>query len=100
MKMKMKEKPVKLNNVIITKVNLKSRNDIALSPGAQNNLRGDKIRLGHIYICDDAYDETLGTIFSMDDLNYDAFIMKVEIEISDYSYDVALLCVKKTGLSK
>ena len=98
--MKTREKPVKLNTVILTKVKVKSRNDIAIPYMDQNNWKDDAIRLGTMHVCDDAHDEILGTMFSMEDLNYDAFIMKVEIEISDYSYDVALLCVKKTGLSK
>ena len=70
---KRKKKPVRLNIVILTKVRMKSINDIALPNRAQNNLRGDAIRLGDVYVCDDAPDEILGTMFSMEELKYDEY---------------------------
>ena len=58
---------------------------------AQNNLRDYAIRLGDVYVCDDAHDEILGTMFSRYQLVYDEFIMEGEVDSSDDSYDVAIM---------
>ena len=54
---KMKEKTVRLNTIILTKVNIKSINDVALPTIASNKLRGDAIRLGAVCVCDVINDE-------------------------------------------
>ena len=53
----MKEKTVRLNTIILTKVNIKSINDVALPTIASNKLRGDAIRLGAVGVCDVINDE-------------------------------------------
>ena len=53
-----------MNTVILTKVRVKSINDIALPYRDSNNLRCDSIRLGAVYICDESHDEILDTVFS------------------------------------
>ena len=63
MKMKMREIPIKLNTDILTKVKVKSRNYIYITDWDQNHLRGGTIRLGTVYVGDDAHDEILGTVF-------------------------------------
>ena len=40
-------------------------NDVAIPNRYSNELRGDEISLGAVYVCDQAYDEILETIFSM-----------------------------------
>ena len=50
---------VGLNTVILTKVNLQSINDIALPTRSSNKLRGNTIRLGVVYLFDDAHDEII-----------------------------------------
>ena len=73
------KKTVSLNTVILPKVKVKSINGVALPDRAQNNSRGGKIRFSDVYVCDDAHDEILGTIFPREELNYDAFILEGEI---------------------
>ena len=41
---------------------MKSINDVALPDRASNKLRGDVIRLGDVYVCDNAHDEILKNI--------------------------------------
>ena len=53
-----------MNTVILTKIKVKSINDVSLPAIASNKLRGDTIRLGAVYICDDANDEILETNFA------------------------------------
>ena len=53
----------RLNTVTLTKVKLKSINDVALDDRASNTLRGDTIRLGAVYVFDDIHDEILETVF-------------------------------------
>ena len=53
-----------LNTVILTKVEVKPINDCVLPDGAINKLRGDAIKSGAVYICDDTHDEILETVFS------------------------------------
>ena len=55
---------VRLNTVILSKVRVKSINDVAIPDRASNKLRVDSIRLGDFYICDVTHDEILETIFS------------------------------------
>ena len=43
---------VRLNTVILTKVKVKSINYVSISVRSLNNLRGDAIRLGDVYVCD------------------------------------------------
>ena len=51
-----------MNTVILTKVKVKSINDIALPARALNNLRGHAIRLGAMYVHDDAHNEIAETV--------------------------------------
>ena len=55
---------VKWNTVISTKVKLLSINDVNIPARASNKLRGDEIRLGAVYVCDDTHSEILETMFS------------------------------------
>ena len=52
-----------LNDVILIKVKVQSINDAALPTRDSNKFRGDAIRLGAVYVCDDSYDEIMDTIF-------------------------------------
>ena len=54
---------LRLNTVILTKVKVKSINDVALPDKASNKLRGDTIRLSAVYVCDFTHDEIMETIF-------------------------------------
>ena len=67
---------VRLNNLILTKVEVQSINDATLTAIASNNFRGDAIRFGSVYVCDDTHDEILETIFSRKTINYDEFILE------------------------
>ena len=40
-------------------------NDVALPSISPNKLRGDTIRLGAVYVCDDLHDEILETVFQL-----------------------------------
>ena len=53
----------RLNNVILFKVQVKSINNVALTTRASNCLSCDAIRLGDVYVCDDAHDEILEKMF-------------------------------------
>ena len=70
------KKIVRLNNLILTKVEVQSINDTALTAIASNKFRGDAIRFGSVYVCDDTHDEILETIFSKKTINYDEFILE------------------------
>ena len=50
-------------------------------------LRGDTIRVGTVYVCDDVHDAILKTIFSREELYYDGLILEGEVEMSDYEND-------------
>ena len=54
---------VRLNNVILTKVKVKSINDVDIPARYPNNLRSGAINFGDVYVCDGAHDEILETIF-------------------------------------
>ena len=43
---------VRLNIVILTKLKVKSINDVAIPCRNLNKFRGDEIRLGTVYVCD------------------------------------------------
>ena len=73
----------KLNTVILTKVKVKSINDVALPAKASNKLRGDTMRLGYVYVFDVTHNEILETIFSREELNNDELILEGEVESSD-----------------
>ena len=42
---------------------MKSINEVPLTAGDSNSVRGDKIRLGAVYVCGESYDEIFETIF-------------------------------------
>ena len=63
----------RLNTVILTEIKVKSINDVSLPAIASNKLRGDTIRLGAVYICDDANDEILETNFAREWSNHNGF---------------------------
>ena len=63
MKKKKEQTIFRLNTVILNKLKLQSIKDVALPTRASDNLRDDEIRLGDVYVCDDAHDEILGIIF-------------------------------------
>ena len=65
-----------LNNFILTKVTVQSINDVSLTDRASNNLRGNAIGLGTVYVCDVTHSEIPETIFSRGKLHYDAFILE------------------------
>ena len=52
---------------------MKSINDVVINTKAWNNSRGDTIRLGAVYICDDANDEILETNFAREWSNHNGF---------------------------
>ena len=52
-----------MNNAILTKVKVKSINDVDIPATESNKLRGYAIRLGAIYVCDHKQDEILENIF-------------------------------------
>ena len=54
---------VRLNTDILTKVKFKSMNDVALPTIFSNNFRGNKIRLGSMYVFDEAHDKMTGKKF-------------------------------------
>ena len=62
---------VSLNTVILTKAKVQLINYVALSDRASNNLRGDVISLGAVYVCDVTHNEILETIFSREESHYD-----------------------------
>ena len=62
-KNKTKKNVFRFTSVILIKVKVKSINYVALPYIALNTLRGDTIRLYAVYVCDDAHDEILETIF-------------------------------------
>ena len=65
-----------MNTVILTKVKVKSINDVAIPDRDSNKFRGDEIRLGAVYICDESHYEIIDTIFSREELNHYAFILE------------------------
>ena len=71
----MKRKIVRYNTDILNRVKVKSINDVALPYKASNNLRGDLISLGTVYVCDDTHNEILETIFSRGELYDDELIL-------------------------
>ena len=66
----------RLNTVILTKVKVKSINDVALPDRASYRLRGDAIRLGSVYVYDDLHDEILNIVFENEELNHDNYFWK------------------------
>ena len=54
---------VKLNTVILTKVKVQPINYAALTTIASDKLKGNVIRLGEVYVCDNVHDEILETKF-------------------------------------
>ena len=54
---------VKLNTGILTNFKVKSINDVFIPARASNIWRGDTIRLGSVYVFDEAHNEILETIF-------------------------------------
>ena len=44
-----------MNTVILSKVKVKLINEFYIPNIASNKLRGDSIRLGDVYICDESY---------------------------------------------
>ena len=64
-----------MNTVILTKVKLKSLNNVDLPTKSSNNLSCDAIRLVPVYVCDESNDEILETIFSREELKNDEFIL-------------------------
>ena len=75
-KKKQEKTIVGLNTVILTKVKVQSINDVSHPTRASNELRGDTIRLGAVYICDGAHDEILETIVSREELSCDDLILE------------------------
>ena len=55
---------VRLNTIILTKLKVKPIKDVALPTRYKNNLIGDAIRLGTVYVCDYAHDKIFETIFA------------------------------------
>ena len=45
----------RLNDIIMTKVELQLVNDVALSTRSSSELRGNAIRLSDFYVCDDVH---------------------------------------------
>ena len=62
-KWKPRTKIISLNAVILNKVELNSINDVPIATRASNKVSVDSIRLGDVYVCDDAHDEMLEIIF-------------------------------------
>ena len=56
---------VRLYTVILTKLKLQSMNYLSITTRASNRLRDNVIRIGAVYVCNDAHDEILGTIFEI-----------------------------------
>ena len=56
-------KIVRLNTVILTKLKVQSINDVTLPTRAPHNLRGEKIRLYAVHVCDDTKIEILENLF-------------------------------------
>ena len=54
---------ISLNNFILTKVKVKSINNVTITGASSNNLRGCTIRLGAVYVCHYSHNEILETIF-------------------------------------
>ena len=59
-----------MNTVILTKVDIKSINDVSLPAKTSNNLRGDAIRLGSVYVFSVTHNEIMETLFSREELHY------------------------------
>ena len=57
------QKIVRFNTVILTEVKVQSINDVAITTRDSNKLRGDIIRLGAVYVFNDAHDEILEKCF-------------------------------------
>ena len=55
---------VRLNTIILTKLKVKPIKDVALPTRYENNLIGDEIRLGTVYVCDYAHHKIFETIFA------------------------------------
>ena len=77
-------KKIRLNTVIITKIKVQSISVVTLTNIASNKLRGDKIKLGALYVCDYAHYEILETIFSREELHDNELFLEGEVESSDY----------------
>ena len=58
------KKIVRLNTIILTKVRVKSINDVTLPDRSSNNFRGDAIRLAGFYVCDVTHNKILETTFA------------------------------------
>ena len=67
---------LRLNTVILTKVKVKSINDVAPPDRASNKLSCDSIWFCTIYACDVTHDEILENTFSREELYYDEFILE------------------------
>ena len=60
---KRRKKTVRLNNVILTEVKVKSINWVSFRYRASNKFICDAIRLGAVYVYDKSHDDILKTIF-------------------------------------
>ena len=69
------EKIARLNNLILTKLKVKSINDVAIPDRSSNNFRGDAIRKVTVYFFDVTHDEMMETIYSWEELHYDELIL-------------------------
>ena len=74
---------VRLDNVIIIDVKVKSINYVVITARAQNHSIGDTFRLGAVWVCYDANDEILGTMFWSSEWNYYGFVLEGEVGSSD-----------------
>ena len=79
MKMKNKEKNVRLNTVILTNVKVKSINDISINSISSNKLRGDAIRLGYGMLVMDHTIKYLRQNSPREEFNDDEFILEEEV---------------------
>ena len=70
------ESNFRLNTVVLTKANAQSINNFKIHAITPHNLRGDVIKLGDVYACDDTHDGIMETIFSREELNYDELILE------------------------
>ena len=68
-----------MNTVILTKVKVKSINDVNIPARESNKIRVDAFMLGDVYFCDDTQNEILENIFSREELNYNELILEGEV---------------------
>ena len=69
-----REKIVRLNTVILTKVKLKKKNEVALPAKDSNELNVYEIRSGAVYVFDESHYKILETIFLREEFNHIEFI--------------------------